>query len=60
MMLSCEDMSGEVRMFRAHTWGLLRAGMFVVVGSRVLDYGRGGPWSWTTSGKVRRGKITNG
>jgi len=39
MLLSCEDMSGEVRMFCAHTWGLLRAGRFVVVGSCVLDYG---------------------
>jgi len=43
MMLSCEDMSGKVRMFRAHTQGLLRVGRFVVFGSRVLDYGRGGP-----------------
>jgi len=43
MMLSCEDTSGEVRMFCAHTLELLRAGRFVAVGSRVLDYGRGGP-----------------
>jgi len=37
-MLSCEDTSEEVGMFRAHTWGLLQAGRLVVVGSRVLDY----------------------
>jgi len=30
MMLSCEDMSGKIRMFRAHTWGLLRTERFVV------------------------------
>jgi len=38
-----DDMSGEVRMFRAHTWELLWAGRFVVGRSRVLDYGWGGP-----------------
>jgi len=54
MMLSCEDTSGEVRMFRARTWGLLRAGRFTLVGSRVLDYRRGGPKSWTTNEEVRR------
>ena len=43
MVLSCEDTSGEVRMFRDHTLGLLRAGRFVAVGSHMLDYGRGGP-----------------
>jgi len=43
MMLSCENTSGEVRMFCAHTWGLLWAERFVTVGSCVLDYGRGGP-----------------
>jgi len=42
MRLSCEDTSGEVRMFRAHTLGLLRARRFVVVGSCVLDYRREG------------------
>jgi len=42
MILSCEDTSGEVRMFCAHTWGLLQEGRFVVVGSRVLDYRQGG------------------
>jgi len=26
----------------------------------VLDYGQGGPYSWTTSGEVRRGRITSG
>jgi len=40
MKLSCEDTSGDVHMLCAHTWGLLRAGRFVVVGSRVLDYER--------------------
>jgi len=30
MMLSCENTSGEVCMFRAHTWGLLRSGRFAV------------------------------
>jgi len=39
MMLLCEDTNGEVHMFHAQTWGLLRVWMFVVVGSRVLDYG---------------------
>jgi len=43
MMLSCEDTSGEVRMFRAHTWELLRARRIIAVGSRMLDYERGGP-----------------
>jgi len=42
MILSCGDMSKEVRMFRAHTWEMLRAGRFVAGGSRVLDYGWGG------------------
>jgi len=30
-------------MFRAHTWEMLRAGRYVVGGSRVLDYERAGP-----------------
>jgi len=61
MILSCEDTSGEVHMFRAHTWELLRAGRFIAgwitrVGLQVgrsveLDYEQEG--SWTTSGQVR-------
>jgi len=43
MMLSCEDTSREVRMFHAHTWGLLWERRFIVFGSCVLDYGWGGP-----------------
>jgi len=26
----------------------------------VLDYGRGGPYSWTTSEEVSRGRTTSG
>jgi len=43
MMLSCEDTSGEVRVFHAHTWWLLRVGRFVPIRSRMLNYGWGGP-----------------
>jgi len=43
LILSCEDTSGEVCMFRAHTGEMLRAGRFITGGSCVLDYRRGGP-----------------
>ena len=43
LILSCGDTSGEVHMFRAHTREMLRAGRFIVSGSRVLAYGRGDP-----------------
>jgi len=39
---------------------MLRAGRFVVGGSRVLDYGRVGSKSWTTSGEVRRARLWGG
>jgi len=39
---------------------MLRAGRYVAGGSRVLDYGRVGPFSRTTSGEVRRGRTTSG
>jgi len=39
---------------------MLRTGRFVAGGSHVLNYGRGGPQSRTTSGEVRRGKTTSG
>jgi len=52
MILSCEDKSGDVRMFCAHTKELLRVGRFIAswitcVGLRVersveLDYEWGG------------------
>jgi len=58
LILSCGDMSREVRMFCAHTSEMLRAGRFVASGSRVLDYGQGGPYSWTMCEEVRRGRTT--
>jgi len=39
---------------------MLRAGRYVVGGSHVLDYGRAGPKSRTTSGEVRRRRTTSG
>ncbi|QCE10699.1 hypothetical protein DEO72_LG10g1930 [Vigna unguiculata] len=43
LILSFGDTRGKVRMFRAHTWEMLRARRFVAGGSRLLDYERGGP-----------------
>ena len=36
---------------------MLRAGRYVTDGSHVLDYGRVGPWSRTTSVEVRRAGL---
>ncbi|QCD79081.1 hypothetical protein DEO72_LG1g2719 [Vigna unguiculata] len=44
---------GEVRDWWITCVGL-RAGRYGTGGSHVLDYGRAGPWSRTTSGEVRR------
>ena len=55
-------------------WGYERVGFYVpcshlrdVVSKEVygwwitcVDYERGGPWSWTTSGEVRRGRTMSG
>jgi len=65
------NMSGEVHINDTLMWGYERGGSYVScshlrtatsgeVWSRVLDYGLGGPWSWTTSGEVRRDRTTSG
>jgi len=59
MILSCEDTSGEVIMFHAHTLELLRAERFNCMNHTCWITGEEVHNGWTTSGKVRRGCTTS-